>query len=171
MDPVIADKEREYREYVDEHRANVWKAFQNILQIPSIKEEIIKAGCMQELMNRCLEHDMSKYEKEEFEPYRQYHSPTCEEEKNIARDKYGEAWKHHYTVNDHHWNHWVDENNEPREMSIPALFELVCDWTGMGYKFGNDAYQYYQENKDNIIMHPNTRSKLESILTTIHFTK
>ena len=168
-DPVIEEKRQENIAYIEEHRANVWKAFQNIIQIPQIREDIEKLGIMEELSKRCLNHDESKYSKEEFEPSRKWYYPTCDEEKSSARDEYGKAWEHHYTVNDHHWNHWVKDDGEAEPMSAPALYELICDWTGMGYKFGNDGYEYYHSNKESMTIHPDTRTKLESILSIIHY--
>ena len=156
----------EYIEYIEEHRLNVWKAYNVIKSI--FKEEIAKFGIGKELASRCLNHDISKFTDKEFEYYRINYYPIDKKEKELNKKNYEEAWKHHYIVNDHHWNHWVNGDGSVRDMTMAALFEMLADWTAMGYVFGNTAYEYYSQNKKKIQLHPDTAKLVEQYTKKLH---
>lgn len=147
--------EVDYKKYVDEHRANVVTAWHNMMKndftcgyLASLVE--LDDGYISFIhrMNKRIEaHDLSKYEKEEWEPYRRYFYPVDEEEKEKAKDDFNKAWEHHYTVNPHHWDHWV-AIDKIGDMTLEDVTEMACDWIAMSMKFGGSALDWYHKQTD-----------------------
>lgn len=118
-------------------------------------------------------HDESKYDESEFYGYAWYHYPETrpegitEEEVNY---KYNLAWSHHQKNNPHHWQYYVvisdNGNTVPVKMDEDSMLELVADWSSFGIEKKNpySAQEWYDENKDGIIMHPETRDKVERLI-------
>ena len=59
-----------------------------------------------------------------------------------------QAWDHHKSNNDHHWQTWTQEGYG--KDNIIALIHNIIDWVAMGFKFGDTAKEYYEKNKDKI---------------------
>lgn len=139
----IEKKNNEYIQYIKEHIENVNRAFNEV--VPKWKEKgMISDLEIEDLKERVSNHDKSKWSEEEFSAYRAYFYSVNEEEKTLSKNAFEEAWKHHYTVNDHHPEYW---NLNP--MSKLAILEMILDWQGMRYKFGGGtAKNYYENNKD-----------------------
>lgn len=124
---------------------------------------------------RLLFHDMSKF--------------TLKELPHYGRNFFGEkndpngfikCWIHHQNHNDHHWEYWIPRtgnskcnppypDNLPIEMPESAIREMIADWIGASkaYEgkwpdFGN--WYWYEKNKERIIVHPNTRKKIDKII-------
>ena len=124
---------------------------------------------MEKVSDNIMHHDDSKYSNDEFGPYRHWFYPIEGEEKNkLAYDK---AWLHHLHNNPHHWQYWVNINDdgskEAIEMDEIYLAELFCDWVGMSYKFHNNPNDFYNQRKEGIILAPLTRKKLEALLALV----
>lgn len=95
-----------------------------------------------ELLERAMIHDASKFSEEERIPYvwlTEYHRcrrggipfeypPGIEEQ--VRR-----AIRHHVTSNRHHPEFHAD----PNDMTEVDLIEMVCDWTAMSQEFGQDG--------------------------------
>ena len=100
-DPLV-EKEKEYKEYIDKHIENVKRSYKEMLDNnwinSSYNADIISA--LDELKYIIDDHDASKYSDDEFYAYRQHFYPIEGEEDNT--EAFEEAWKHYYTVNDHH---------------------------------------------------------------------
>ena len=170
---TMEDKIQEYNKYIEEHRANVLRAWYefNTSIMEALDELSIEE--METVLDNIKNHDESKYSKEEFEPYRNWFYTLDGEEKNkLAYDR---AWLHHLANNPHHWQYWVNINDdgsiEPIEMDEIYLAELFCDWVGMSYKFHNNPNDFYNQRKDGIILAPLTRKKLEALLAIVKDTK
>lgn len=165
----MEDRVKEYDNYIIEHQTNVLKAFDKYSdKIVTVLDEI-SIEEMEKLRKNIEFHDESKYSKEEFEPYRNWFYSVKGEEKNkLAYDK---AWLHHQHHNPHHWQYWVNINDdgsiEAIEMDETALVELFCDWVGMSYKFHNNPNDFYNKRKDGIVLAPLTRKKLEALLALV----
>ena len=165
----FSGKAGEYDKYIIEHQKNVLKAWYEFnTHIMDVMEEL-SVEDMEKVFSNIKYHDESKYSAEEFEPYRNWFYPVDGEEKNkLAYDR---AWLHHQANNPHHWQYWVNINDdgsmEAIEMDEIYLAELICDWIGMSYKFHNNPYDFYNERKDGIILAPLTRKKLETLLEMI----
>lgn len=151
--PEIKIKEQEYRNYIQEHKNNVIKAW-DIMKSNNIIMEFIKNNCAHTMEFEVTipylieHHDESKFSKEEFEPYRKYYYSISDEEKKSAEEEYKLAEIHHYDHNHHHWNHWV---NNPLPIPVYYLVEMVCDWMAMSMKFNSKVSTWYNSNKDKII--------------------
>ena len=69
--------------------------------------------------------------------------------KSNLEERYQECWKHHYTVNAHHPEHWLDhENNTCTDMTLEAIVEMICDWEAMSLKFGTSTLKWYETADD-----------------------
>ena len=151
----IKQQETLYREYIDNHRQNVKKAWAIMKSNTECMDLITKylntsVEAAVDLIDSMIDaHDMSKYQDLEFDAYRKNYYPVTPEEKEENLAAYEAAWKHHYTNNLHHWDWWY-ETGKMDEMKIPYVVEMICDWEAMGYKFGNTSLQWYEENRDKI---------------------
>ena len=87
------------------------------------------------------------------------------------------AWLSHQKRGKHHWQYWILlKDNTPfhkrldieNALPIPdkIIKEMVSDWIGAGRAIhGNDdAMNWYQQNKDKMILHPDSRMKVELLL-------
>lgn len=159
-------KEREYIHYIDEHKENVIKAAKELYNCPKLIDLFMDDELSFLFWERIHNHDNSKYSKEEFDAYRKYYYPIDDEEKNNSKDEYEKAWIHHYENNDHHWQNRKDKQNfnvNNNDDILPVL-ENIVDWLAMGYKFNDRPYQFYERNKNEIILNQDERNFLEKII-------
>ena len=147
------DKEREYLEYIDKHIKtvqSVWLALQARLE-----ESYWLIGIHVDA--RIKRHDQSKYGGE-FGGYRQFFYPESENEK--SENAFKHAWNHHQKTNDHHWEYWLligDSGKvEALKMGLPAIIEMLCDWTAMSVKFKNMPSHWFDANKEKMVLHQDT---------------
>lgn len=160
----LLEKREEYRKYIDEHVANVQmierdylfpilSAYFNYTTYtvdPSKQSELTYA--IWNLHNNIIgSHDGSKYSDYEFEAYRKNFYPIDDEEKEENKEAFDEAWKHHYTVNNHHPEHWINELGNLEKMSVEAVLEMICDLSAMSLKFGGNPFDYFKNNFISII--------------------
>ena len=136
-----------------------------------------------------ITHDLSKFLPSEFSPYANYFHNTDGSSK-VIRDKTGYyqaaetgdpkftvAWLYHQNRNPHHWQFWVlaldDGGTLPVPMSEKYAKEMVCDWVGAGKAQGYisppgnrymETRSWYTKNKDNMVLHEDTRRYVESII-------
>ena len=153
-------KIRQYEEYIKEHRLNVIRAYSVFLDRinPYHVSKI-------EMLQRVFKHDYSKWDREEFDAYRQFYYPTTFE--NPDPEKLDRAWERHYTLNDHHPEFWYNSDRGPSEMSNEAMLEMISDWVAMSIKFHNSPYEWFHGALDSgeIVLHPKTIEKCEVILS------
>jgi len=165
MKELVDVKREEYRQYIDNHMANVWNSFINNKYLFIDTFGLITCAKAQ---SNIINHDKSKLEPEEFEPYRKNFYPVSDEEKENNKRSFQMAVQHHYEHNPHHWNHWVDSEGNVEEMDDIHIIEMICDWMAMGIQYGNTAKQYYEKEKHNIKLGPYTRAKVELFLSKIN---
>lgn len=132
------------------------------------------------LIRQGLTHDLSKYSPSEFlvgaKYYQGNRSPNSAQREDLG---YSTAWMHHKGRNRHHFEYWTDINLETRqyeavEMPTKYFVEMVMDriaackiYKGKDYTDG-DALAYLNRSKgDRNNMHPETRRKLELVLTML----
>jgi Family of unknown function (DUF5662) len=136
---------------------------------------------------RLLIHDWSKLTPAEWFPYVQtfyghddafyrdawrigvHIKPPCG---HRLRDEtaFDRAWLHHQHRNSHHWQHWLLREDDGPTKALPMpeslVREMVADWLGAGRaitgKWG--ATGWYRENRDRIVLHPDTRLRVEQLL-------
>lgn len=141
----------EYFKYVIRHKRNVYR-------------EGRKLGLGRW---RLLKHDLSKFSKAEWNPYRRrFFGPESERKSDKVLADFQYAWLHHLQRNPHHWQSWIIPG-EPEVALLPSeeeLREMVADWEAMGIEFGNTARDYYLQNKDRMVMHSVTRRITEVLL-------
>lgn len=151
--------QEENKKYIEEHKANV-KKFSEWLEenLPELFENIDI-----ELFDEMIaEHDDSKFSEEEFEPYAQKWFGN--KEKSL---EYEEAWKHHWTHNEHHPEFWLGE-----DMPYIYILEMLCDWGSFSIKSGDMrelSKFYYEKAKDDEEknLSDNTKTIIEEILDKI----
>lgn len=144
----ITDKTKEYTIYIDKHRANVQKAWDEVQEkCKDLLSANLSSTQLALIESNIKNHDMSKYGEEEFEPYRKWFYPVEESEK--SKKEFDKAWQHHKENNLHHPDIWKERGNQDL-MPYYFIVEMVCDWQAMGYVFGNNAKQYYEKEKTNI---------------------
>lgn len=152
------EKDYEYYNYIIEHKRNLMKSFDLFIRAEEIlngsqgsRLTLLEIEEIQVLKDRILIHDLSKFSKEEFEPYRKYFFPTKEEEKEanhmgisakcLNESSFNLAWKHHYENNPHH------PENHTEKMSKIDMVEMCLDWTAMGIKFNDSSLEYFRNKK------------------------
>lgn len=160
---------KQYDEYLTDHLDGVRQAYlwleKNIPDIFVGHEE------EQTLARRhCLfAHDASKKTAAEYPAYDDY---FYGEKTDDVIDAFNYAWLHHIHKNPHHWQHWVlihdDEPMEALEMPFEYVIEMICDWWSFSWKKGdlNEIFQWYEDHKG-MLLHPETRKLVESILARI----
>lgn len=188
-DPEVILKKEEYMAYIDEHKNNVLKAFDNLLNKVILKgntklEKIMRDWSLESADLKY--HDLSKYTQVEFDAYRRKFHPTTSEKQEddqeklkIIDEQFEEAWFHHYTSNNHHPAYWthVNENGEisrtpfpARDMPIETIIHMICDWEAMSIKFGGTTIEWYisKAHKERKNMSKNTIKVLEDLLKEIY---
>jgi hypothetical protein len=126
-------------------------------------------------------HDLSKFGKEEFVPYAKHFYDNDGKSKNIKNidgsydpskqhDNFRFAWIHHKNHNKHHSEYWIivgsDASLNPLPIPDKYLKEMVADWIGAGRAYQNKTtpMQWYEEQKIHMILHEETRKKVEQTL-------
>ena len=148
----LAIKRKEYTEYILEHKRNVMKAFYTYLFVIPSNIHVDATA----LYFKCKNHDVSKFSREEFEPYRIHFFPTRNEDPNSKEnlEAFDKAWKHHFISNSHHPEFFFEETNnciiQKGNMDDFSIVEMILDWIAMGYKFNNTAYEYYKQHEKEI---------------------
>jgi hypothetical protein len=155
-----ADYQKEYKTYIEEHKDRV-RQFAEWLKekLPELFD-----GVDFDVFNELIqEHDDSKWSEEEFEPYAQH---FYGDKKNDF--EYEEAWKHHWTHNEHHPEFWLGE-----DMPYIYILEMICDWGSFSIASGNmrELSEFYfnkardDEEKN---LSDNTKIIIEEILEKIN---
>ena len=138
---------------------------------------LVRQGCFRVgLYWQGLTHDLSKFSPTEFWSGAKYfqgnRSPNSAQRE---AEGYSVAWMHHKGRNRHHYEYWTDilpgtGKYGPVPMPRKYLAEMVMDriaaskiYQGKNY---TDAapYTYFSRNKEFIVMHPETKARLDKIL-------
>ena len=137
----LDNHEKAYYFYLKNHIENVKKIWAEVRDnfMPGTGEPYDNINAIDFLIGH---HDESKYSNEEFGPYADYFYGKVTPE---VEDTFEAAWKTHYYLNPHHWEHWVD-GTQP--MGFIYVVEMLCDWAAMSLHFKNgNPRQYYEANK------------------------
>lgn len=161
-----------YDEYLSKHIGSVLNAanwmLRNLNVFDGMTDEEARA-----FRNAVSNHDRSKYCEAEYGAYDAYFYG----EKN--EDAFNRAWLHHIHNNPHHWQHWLLMNDDGKyrdpdkvialEMPKAYALEMVADWWSFSWCSGNleEVFAWYEEHRDSIILHPDTREFVESVLDEI----
>ena len=132
------------------------------------------------LYKQGLLHDLSKYSPEEFWTgvyyYQGNRSPNAAEREVHGFSK---AWLHHKGRNKHHFEYWIDFSIKKEDglvghkMPLNYVIEMVMDriaasriYKGKDYT-DRSALEYYQREKNFIVINPETRKLLERLLSML----
>lgn len=161
-----------YNEYIIEHRQNVAKAFNWLVEnLPELfTDSKFESDCE---WLCCFEHDQSKFDDEEYEAYDAYFYGGNRSYEVVQDFRY--AWLYHIHRNQHHWQYWVLINDDPNEgdiildMPYNYIIEMICDWWAFSWNSGNlnEIFDWYEEHKDYMKLSDNTRKMVENILSKI----
>ena len=144
-----------YLQYILRHK---WFVFQ----------ECIKLGVP---LWGAIVHDWQKFTFIEWKPYAlTFYGPwEYENRPDWLVKRFEEAWLHHQKYGPHHWQYWVIENNDgsriPREIPDRYRREMLADWRGATRAITgttDGTKEWYFKNRNDIILHPNTRNWLEA---------
>ena len=92
---------------------------------------------------------------------------SCEE---YWKDKFDFSWNHHSKFNKHHFQFWVliEDSGKIKPLKMPEKYvrEMTADWEGAGRAITGkwEAWDYYQKNKENTLLHPESRELFERLL-------
>ena len=154
--------------------ANIWRHFRTI----TWHKWLVMKNCFRVgLYRQGICHDLSKYSPSEFwtgvKYYQGNRSPNAAEREIFG---YSKAWLHHKGRNKHHFEYWIDFSINPEEglvgHKIPRKYvaEMMMDRIAASKVYKGDAYtdssplEYYNYGKDYIVIHPETRKLLETLL-------
>ena len=152
----------------------IWKHFKTITKH---KWYVFKECKSCGILWQGIIHDLSKYSLAEFIPSAKYfqgdRSPIEAEKEDLG---YSLAWQHHKGHNKHHWEYWIDfdDNGNIIANKIPYKYvlEMVCDWIGAGKAYSthwnrHSPLFYYKKTKNNRHLHTDTEKFLVQLLEII----
>lgn len=125
-----------------------------------------------------LIHDLSKFTPEEFLPSVHYYQGTSSPIGAERHEKgYSEAWLHHKGRNKHHWEYWVEFQDDGNEylVKIPINYvkEMLCDWLSAGKTYNGKNWQqhfplnYFMKHEKYYKLNPETKAFALKVLTMI----
>ena len=151
-----------------------WKHFKTITK----HKWYVMIACFKcGLYKQGLLHDLSKYSLIEFNSSAKYFqggSSPIDKEKSI--NGYSLAWQNHKGKNKHHWQYWTDfEDGQLITLKMPIEYvkEMICDWIGAGKAYNKGRWNidvlknWYENNKDKIVLHNETRNIIECFLNSL----
>ena len=157
-------KEKQYKNYIDDHKIKVELAFDEMTSCPDLDWiDWGKDDLAFKLRERVEKHDNSKYSPEEFDAYRKNFYPIDEIEKALNKEDFEKAWEHHWKNNRHHWEARQRDTVFTQEQELDCL-ENVLDWMAMGYKFKDRPYQYYSKHAAEINLPNVQRQYIKKII-------
>lgn len=126
---------------------------------------------------RLLIHDWSKLTPSEWPQYRDHFYPPTQTlaARLNSLPHYHAAWQSHLRRNGHHWQYWVNNNDDGTfmviEMPEPFVREMVADWCGAGRAITGkwEAYDWYAKHEAIMKLHSDTRTLVVQILDRAMF--
>lgn len=160
---------KEYDDYLIEHVNVVKECLCLLAQEPSLVKNLSE----NKINMIAAYHDRSKYQSEEYDGYDCYFYGVKDERPEV-KEKFDYAWLHHIHNNPHHWQHWVlveDDNGAAKALKIPDIYliEMVADWGSFAWrkKIPLELKEWYDSHKDKIVMHPESRAKVERLIDVL----
>ena len=117
-----------------------------------------------------LIHDWSKFLPSEWFPYVRAFYNKDGSSKYEETDEFNYAWKYHQNRQKHHHQYWLlkmdDGRVVPLKMPEKYVREMLGDWIGAGLVITGklEVWDWYEKNKENMILHEDTRKLVEDIL-------
>ena len=162
-----------YDLYLNNHKLNVMTAFSWLYKYV-LDSDFIANWIVGAVASNIKNHDESKYSKEEYNAYDDWFYSEKRDRK-CFEENFNRAWLHHIHNNPHHWQHWILINDDAElgtialEMPMEYVVEMICDWWSFSWEIGNlyEIFSWYENNKDHIVLHDNTRWEVEHILSAM----
>lgn len=152
-----------YKKYIEFHRSNVKKAYKFLNSFIIDNFNLTKDEL--EILKKNIEnHDLSKYDNDEFIPYALYFYGK-EKDENVVQN-FKNAVNIHKSKNPHHYEYWTSKN---QEMPTIYIIEMVCDWWAFSLqkKKNLEILNWYENNKNKLKLGKNETRKVEQILNFI----
>jgi len=117
-----------------------------------------------------LIHDMSKFRPSEWFSYANTFYKFDGSKQYKETPAFNRSWLLHQHRNPHHWQHWVlrQDNGPDIPIKMPDRYalEMVADWMGAGRAITGkwECAEWYEKNKDKIVLHDDTRWLVEHTL-------
>jgi len=115
-------------------------------------------------------HDWTKLLPDEWNAYRKAFYSSDGTPGYRETEEFGRAWSRHQKRNPHHWQFWtvIWDRGETTALRMPKKYvkEMVADWIGAGLAATGkvQVISWYEKNKNNMILHPDTRDFVEYLL-------
>ena len=122
---------------------------------------------------RGLVHDWSKFLPSEWMPYSECFYAPDGTKQYMETPAFNQAWLDHQHRNAHHHQHWVLRTDNGAAIAMPMPDEYVCemvaDWVGAGLAITGkmDVKAWYEKSKNKMVLHPETRAKVETLLKVL----
>lgn len=160
---LSSDQIIKYLEIVDMHRKYVYEGCE-IVNSTSIGLGIIT-------LEQMLNHDLSKYSREEFVGYAAKFIPNEMQNKGDVEQLFNKSWLHHIHNNPHHWQHWIIPNGEILEMPKQYAAEMVGDWLGASRSYTGswNMSEWLDKNLNKVILHDRTKEYVSIILQDLGY--
>lgn len=162
---------REYDLYLEQHKANVKKAYEWIKEnLPDLIPDDMRMTLEHQIG---FAHDVSKSLEDEYEPYDKYFYGGNRSHQVVKDFEY--AWLLHIHRNPHHAQYWILRCDEPGEgeiildMPLYYIIEMICDWWSFSWKDDNlyEIFDWYDAHKEYMKLSDKTRKTVEDILSKI----
>ena len=124
---------------------------------------------------RLLVHDMSKFLPGEFVSYAKAFYDINGNFDYVESNWFMKNWNYHQKRNKHHWQYWVLilDRGDIVTIKIPKkyLTEMIADWLGAGKTITGkwDIANWFEKNKDIIIMENTSKQMIESIIKYLDY--
>ncbi|NQU12663.1 MAG: hypothetical protein HQ561_00880 [Desulfobacteraceae bacterium] len=114
-------------------------------------------------------HDLSIFRSSEFFSYARFFHAKNRTSNYRQSDEIDSDFQkgrcHHKKRNKHHWNYWVSVTRKNKIQPIPMpekyVKQMIADWRGISRKFGGTAREYYEKNRDFMILQRETIGVIE----------
>ena len=154
---------QEYLEHLNKHIYLVSLAWQTI-QEKLLQTNLLTKEEHHKVSELIKVHDASKLSDEEFMPYARYFYPHEDLDKEQVKKEFKQAVMHHKNHNLHHYE-TLSKYVGPDYRCY--IIEMVCDYIAMGWEFNNYLFEYYESNKDKIVLPPTYQQYLNSVLEVL----
>lgn len=167
-DEVEETPTAQYKKYLKKHREGVMKFYETLLKPALLSNGDADEKTLAKIESLIKNHDASKNSAAEFSAYRNYFYDK--EKYSRSSDEFNAAWNHHQKNNPHHWQYWIlvndvdDPQFQPQDMPLCYVIEMLADWHSAGNHYGNTAYDWYQKQKDRMLLSDNTRTLVEKYI-------
>ena len=156
--------EDKYIKYVIDHRSRVKRAWETYLK-PRIRDEDLKSK-----VDYLIEiHDMDKFEDLHCRSIHYNYGRTLNLSIETPEDSdFDKVSQLHKESNGHHWNYWIVEG-QAEEIPEEYVLEMLADWASFQFVKNSkgNAHSWWDSNKDEIEIHPNTRKLIDHYMKLI----